>query len=86
MRVGLNEEYLRIGYEKGRKSLVCIYVCVCDGPALFLGCVAQSVPSSVSMPLFFCCSLVVSPFFRLSSLYKIHSKVRARNNTGNAGL
>lgn len=38
------------GHEKEEKR-ACVYICVCvsecDGPALFLGCVAQSVPSSV---------------------------------------
>jgi hypothetical protein len=35
--------------ELGTKKRACVYMCVseCDGPALFLGCVAQSVPSSV---------------------------------------
>ena len=29
---------------------VCMYLSVCDGPVLFLGYVAQTVPSSVSIP------------------------------------
>lgn len=68
---------------KTKERLVCIYVNVCDGPALFLGYVAQSVPSSVCpFPSYFG-SFAVLPLFPplFSCFIKIEATISKTKGT-----
>lgn len=80
--VGLDDEYLNWA-GKRKKGLVCIYVNVCDGPALFLGYVAQSVPSSVCpFPSYFGSFAVLPLFPPLSSCFiKIEATISKTKGT-----
>jgi len=81
---GAGRRVSELGMKRKKKGLVCIYVCVseCDGPALFLGCVAQSVPSSVCpFPSHSASPSSSPPFFPFFLLLQTH-KAADRKTTG----